>query len=127
MEIVAKGRFLPTFKELISITATFLMAAFAWIFFRAVDLSHAFDFIAEMCSPTLFTIPEFPKIGKAMLILGLTGIFMLVEWIGRENQYAIAALGLKWPRILRWGMYYLIIIAIFIFAGEEQEFIYFQF
>ena len=127
MEIVAKGRFLPTFKELISITATFLMAAFAWIFFRAVDLSHAFDFIAEMCSPTLFAIPEFPKIGKAMLILGLTGIFMLVEWIGRENQYAIAALGLKWPRILRWGMYYLIMIAIFIFAGEEQEFIYFQF
>ncbi|MFM7766328.1 MAG: MBOAT family O-acyltransferase, partial [Bacteroidota bacterium] len=115
MEIVAKGRLLPTFKELMSITATFLMAAFAWIFFRAVDLSHAFDFISEMCSPSLFSFPEFPKFWKAIMILCLVGIFMFIEWVGRENQYAIATLGIKWPRLLRWGMYYLIIIAIFVF------------
>ncbi len=127
MEIVAKGKFCPNFKELFSIITTFLMAAFAWIFFRAVDLSHAFDFISEMCSSTLFSLPEFPKFWKAIVVLCLTGIFMFVEWVGRENQYAIANLGLKWPRLLRWGMYYLIIIAIFVFAGEEQEFIYFQF
>ncbi|MFM2190656.1 MAG: hypothetical protein RL491_1042 [Bacteroidota bacterium] len=127
MDIVAKGRFLPSLKETFSIITTFLMAAFAWIFFRAVDLNHAFDFISEMFSASLLSLPEFPKFWKAVMVLCLTVIFMLVEWIGRENHYAISTLGLKWPRLLRWGMYYLIIIAIFVFAGEEQEFIYFQF
>jgi hypothetical protein len=80
-----------------------------------------------MFSASLFSLPEFPKFWKAVMVLCLTVIFMLVEWIGRENHYAISTFGLKWPRLLRWGMYYLIIIAIFVFAGEEQEFIYFQF
>ncbi len=52
---------------------------------------------------------------------------MVIEWLGREQQYAIAKLGLKWKSPLRYAMYYAIIIAIFWFAGKDQQFIYFQF
>jgi hypothetical protein len=52
---------------------------------------------------------------------------MIIEWFGRENQYAIEKLGIKWKRHFRWAIYYMIIIIIFWFAGKEQQFIYFQF
>ena len=54
-------------------------------------------------------------------------IFVIIEWFGREEQYAIAKTGLKWPKILRWTLYYAIVIAIFEFRGLSQQFIYFQF
>ena len=50
-----------------------------------------------------------------------------VEWIGRQEEFVIASLGLKWPSWMRHTMYYAIIIAIFWFGGHEQQFIYFQF
>jgi hypothetical protein len=53
--------------------------------------------------------------------------FVLMEWLGREHQYAIAHLGLKWKRPVRWAMYYTVVIIIFWFGGSQQEFIYFQF
>ena len=52
---------------------------------------------------------------------------MIIEWIGREENYAIANLGLKWKRPIRYAMYYALIMAIFWFGGKEQQFIYFQF
>jgi len=64
---------------------------------------------------------------RALMIIFLTGIFFLIEWLGREGQYAIANLGLKWKRPIRYAMYYAIVIAIFWFGGNKQQFIYFQF
>jgi hypothetical protein len=60
-------------------------------------------------------------------LLLLICLFIIIEWFGREQQYAIAHFGSKWPRPLRWVIYYSIIIAIFYFAGEKQQFIYFKF
>jgi hypothetical protein len=54
-------------------------------------------------------------------------LFVLIEWSGREQQFAIARIDLKLPTVLRWGFYYLLLIAIFYFAGPQQPFIYFQF
>ena len=127
LDIVAKGKYLPTIKEFLAIGLTFGLTVFAWIFFRAANVTHAFSFISEIFSSSLFTIPHFPGIGKAVSIIFLTGLFIIIEWLGREQQYAIAHLGIKWHRPVRWAMYYAIIIAIYSFAGSEQQFIYFQF
>ncbi len=43
--IVAEGRILPTWREIIQLTSTFSLAVFAWIFFRAESLEHAFKYI----------------------------------------------------------------------------------
>lgn len=127
LDIVAKGRYLPTVKEFLAIGLTFSLTVFAWIFFRAASVTHAFSYIFEIFSSSLLTLPDFPGIGKAVSIVFLTGIFLIVEWLGREQQYAIAQLGIKWFILVRWAMYYAIILAIFFFAGSEQQFIYFQF
>jgi len=65
--------------------------------------------------------------GRALTTIILVAIFVLVEWKGREGQYAISNLGIKWKRPIRYAMYYSIIIAIIWFGGKEQQFIYFQF
>lgn len=129
LDIVAKGRILPSLKEFSSICVTFMLTVIAWIFFRSADVSHALKYISEMFSPSLFTMPEYAEIGGARMlsVVVLTGAFLIVEWLGREQQYAIAHLGLKWKPFYRYSFYYVIIYAIVFFGGKEQEFIYFQF
>lgn len=123
LEIVAKGRYLPNLKDLFSIAITFGLTVFAWIFFRAENLNHAMQYISKMFSSSLFSVPTI----KPKLLFLLISLFILTEWFGREQQYAIANLGLKWKKPFRYAMYYAIIIAIFWFGGKEFQFIYFQF
>ncbi|MFT6843585.1 MAG: alginate O-acetyltransferase complex protein AlgI [Psychroserpens sp.] len=127
LETVAQGKFFPSIRELSLMLLTFSLTVFAWIFFRANNIGHAISYISEILSSSLFSIPKFAGIGKALTTIILVAIFVLVEWKGREGQYAIAHLGIKWKRPLRYIMYYAIIIAIFWFGGKEQQFIYFQF
>ncbi len=123
LEIVSKGKMLPTFKELFQMLITFGLVVFAWIFFRAENIKHAFQYISDIFSESLFTIPTIKPLYLILIIM----IFMIIEWLGREEQYAIEKLGLRWKKPLRYAMYYTIIITIFWFMGKEQQFIYFQF
>lgn len=123
IEIVAQGSYLPTFREMGSMMITFWLTVLAWVFFRAENLSHAFSYLNEIFSPTLFVVPDLS--GMKMIIL-ITFGFLIFEWIGREKEFALAVVE-QWKRPIRYLIYYLIIIAIFLFTGEQQEFIYFQF
>lgn len=131
IDIVAKGRQWPSIKEFSQIIITFHLTVFAWIFFRAESIHHATNYISGIFSSSIFSIPQFEKTKQAYIILALIGIFVLIEWFGREEQYAIAKLGHNWKRPLRYAFYYAIIITIFIkiflFSGQDQQFIYFQF
>ena len=123
LETVAQGKLFPNFKELSFMFLTFGLTVFAWIFFRAENVGHAFSYISEIFSGSLFTIPEIiPRILILIIVF-----FVLIEWNGREEQFAIQKLGIKWNCPLRYAMYYAIIIALFWFGGREQQFIYFQF
>jgi len=123
--IVAEGKIFPTFREFTSMGITFLLTLFAWIFFRANSIDHAFSIISEIFSGSFFSPIELPK--EFLVAVGLIVLFMMIEWLGRANQYAIAKLGPGWPKGLRWAIYYSIMLAIFLFAGNGQDFIYFQF
>ena len=127
LETVAQGNLLPTIKEFFQMTITFTLAVFAWIFFRAENITHALSYISGIFSKSLFSIPTITPHFPVLIIIILIIIFTIIEWLGREQQYAIAMLGTKWKSSLRYTMYYAIIIAIFWFAGKDQQFIYFQF
>jgi alginate O-acetyltransferase complex protein AlgI len=123
LEIVAKGRILPTLGEFLAIIGTFCLTVFAWIFFRSANVSSALNYILEIFSAPLFvTSTVVPKLFLMLLV-----IFIIIEWYGRENSYAIEQMGLKWARVIRWSMYYIMVLAILYAAGPEQQFIYFQF
>lgn len=121
--IVAEGKMLPSLSDVFHIGTTFILTVFAWIFFRANSVTHAITYIKDIFKPSLLTMPTiFPK-----PIFALVFFFIIIEWIGREHQYALAKFGFKWPKIVRWSFYYFLIVLIFLFMGKEQEFIYFQF
>ena len=127
LEIVAEGKILPSVREIGQMAATFGLTVLAWIFFRAESITHALSYLGEIFSRSLFTVPKFFGMKHALLTAGLIAIFSIIEWLGREGRYAIEDLGSRWKRPVRWGFYYLILVVIYIFAGEQQEFIYFQF
>jgi hypothetical protein len=124
LDIVAKGKYLPTLKEFFSIGITFCLTVIAWIFFRAENVTHALKYLSKIFSTSLFTMPTITGSGSLGIIMVL---FLIIEWFGREEQFAIANFGIRWKRPLRYSMYYAIIIAILWFGGKEQQFIYFQF
>lgn len=125
--IAAEGRTLPTWKELGSILLTFALTVFAWIFFRADSLSHAFSYIGGIFSRSLFTLPVLADENRAIITAALIVIFTIIEWLGREENFALAKLGKTWKWPARWILYYGIILVIYFLGGAQQEFIYFQF
>jgi len=128
IEIVAQGKYLPNIKDFFQIALTFGLTVLAWIFFRANNLEHAFDYIQQIFSGIIQHPGAFLVVWKPYkTIIVLIAFFLIIEWIGREQQYAIEKIGLKWYKPLRWAVYYCIVLSIFYFAGKEQQFIYFQF
>lgn len=122
---VAEGKLIPSLKDILRMGTTFILTVFTWIFFRAENLTHAYQYIVDLFSPKLFSQPEvFPKFLFILIFL-----FIGIEWIGRENQFAIEKTGDKWPRPLRWSFYGITISCIYLFGNfsESIEFIYFQF
>ncbi len=132
MEIVAKGRLLPTVTELMQMMVTFSLTVFAWIFFRAESITHATQYIQNMFAG-LFSKAGY--VNTLNFIVWKTGLvipvfliaFIIIEWVGREEQYAIATLGMKWHKIFRWFFYVLLATLIMLYFGSKEEFIYFQF
>ncbi len=125
LEIVAQGRFIPSIKEIFAMMITFAMAVFGWIFFRANNMTHAMSYIKNMFSKDLFSKPNLPEL--ASVTLYFIAIMFIIEWFGREQNYALERLGQKWFTPLRWLFYSFLIVCVIIFSGKEQEFIYFQF
>jgi hypothetical protein len=95
----------------------------AWVFFRSSSIHQANLFIAGIFSSSLFSFPQvLPK--KVILI---TILFILAEWLQRNKQYALQVENVKY-RIVRWGIYYGIIVLIFLSLGDSQQsFIYSKF
>lgn len=123
IDIVAQGKHLPSLRELRAIAITFGLTVFAWIFFRAENLTHALSYIGRMFSGVGYSTPL--KVQGDIIFLLVA--FVVVEWVGRQEQYAIARLGLTWKQPLRYAFYFGIIVSLFWFGGKEQQFIYFNF
>ena len=123
LEIVALYKILPSIREFFAMGITFCLTVFAWIFFRANSIAHAVTYVKDIFTSSLFKIPE---IRPTYLIL-LIFVFMVIEWMGRNQKYGIETFLFNKPRSIRWGFYMIIIASVFIFSNRQQEFIYFQF
>jgi alginate O-acetyltransferase complex protein AlgI len=122
-DIVAQGRLLPNIREIFQIGFTFFITMIAWVFFRSESIYEALNYLNGIFSVSLFSLPEiFPK--KTILFI----VFLLLaEWFQRKKQHALQFGKTTFPKAIRWGLYYSIIIIIYKFGGSQQEFIYFQF
>jgi D-alanyl-lipoteichoic acid acyltransferase DltB (MBOAT superfamily) len=119
---ISEKNIFPSISEFIQISTTFLLTVFAWIFFRANSISDAFLYYKKMFSD-FFALPsELPSISISILLL----IFIIIEWMQRDKEHGLE-LSERMPSVLKWTFYILLIIAIDLFGGSQQQFIYFQF
>lgn len=127
-EVVAQGSIWPKAGEVLRMLATFLLSTLGWVFFRAQNVGHAMQYISGIFSKTLFQFPHLEMSRLfALQVLVMIVLFVLIEWRGRVNQYAIEKTGHQRKRWIRRGFYIALVLCIFMFLGQEQEFIYFQF
>jgi len=117
--VVAENHFFPSLRETAQMTFTFALTLFAWIFFRAESIAHAFSFIGHMASSSWLTA-DFTKGLKYAAAL------LVIEWLQRNKLHALQLDNV--PLVFRWAAYYTVVIAILMFSNTGQvTFIYFQF
>lgn len=121
--VVAENARIPSFREFSNMIFTFLLTVLAWIFFRANNVKHAWDILQEIFSTSFFNKPQTLPIILFLFI----AFFVLVEWLGRRNQYGIEKFLLKKSLGIRWVFYLFIVFCIIGNISNEQDFIYFQF
>ncbi|QHT71078.1 MBOAT family protein [Rhodocytophaga rosea] len=123
LNIAAEGKLLPSAKEVFQMATTFLLTCIAWVFFRAANISQAFNYLQEMFSWSLFTLPsqEYLKYMPWILVL------VLIEWIQREKAHPLTIE--TTPVLVRWSAYFLVFFIVFknFFTNNANDFIYFQF
>ncbi len=123
LNVIAENSIFPTLKELVQMLITFGLTVFAWIFFRAENITHAYHYICGIFTKSLFEMPSvFPRMTILLIIC-----FMLVEWLGREDQFAIQRIISKRNIVFRYLFYLVLLFSLILFGGSEQNFIYFQF
>ena len=120
---IAHNRYLPGLREGAGMLLTFVLTTLAWVFFRAENLSHAMEYFGNMASVSLISFPQ--MLPKQLLVLIM--FLLVIEWLGRHDQYALEKRCAKWPKWVRLGFYYILIGLIFFMGRSEQDFIYFQF
>ena len=128
LEVVAVDSFLPSFKEFLLMSFTFIVTIFTWIVFRAENIGHAVQYISDLFkNPGSFLLLS--NYFKYASVLNLIIVFIVIEWLGRRQQYAIEGINVIKQPVLRWLIY--LTLAFFILyqfsTSTPQEFIYFVF
>ena len=128
LEIVARGRILPSIRDFFRMLLTFVLTLLAWVFFRARTVSDAIAYLSGIFSSSLWDFPEFKDVAPGIVTLLLILFMQTIEWHGREHPFALARLGLKWKRPFRWLFYAFILFLIGMYMKTKDiPFIYFQF
>ncbi len=120
---VAEGKILPSIKDLYNMSTTFILVALALVVFRADNIEHAYAYLSKVFSLSVINYPELLPIKTILFLIG----FIIIEWLGRKEEYGIEKVFNVFAKPIRWGIYYIFIFIIFYFSGQNQDFIYFQF
>ena len=102
-----------TWRDIPRMLLTFVLVVIGWILFRSPDMGSCVDYLAGIGHSSILSLPFVEN----ALHLAVTGIAILVM------------LGMEWRRQLpnRWWMYFALTLAIWWFAGQDMDFLYFQF
>jgi alginate O-acetyltransferase complex protein AlgI len=129
------------FKSILNISITFILVAFAWIFFRANSISDAFYIIAKIPDSihdlivtintkkiafwNIWGLPQ-GSLNQFLLCFLLIAFLNIAETL--HARYNLISLLKKQAIYVRWAIYYTGIISIYLLGVyEERQFIYFQF
>ena len=100
-------------NDIPKMVGTFLLVMVGWILFRSPDMLCFVDYLSGIWDSSLLSMPFVEN----ALHLAVTGVAIFVMLL------------MEWRKQLpnRWWMYYALTLAIWWFAGQDIDFIYFQF
>ena len=102
-----------TWRDVPKMLGTFLLVVVGWILFRSPDIVCFIDYLSGICDRSVLSMP-FVENAFHLSATGIAIVLMLT---------------MEWRRQLpnRWWMYFALTLAIWWFAGQDVDFIYFQF
>lgn len=109
---------LPTISNWLKMLLTFTLVVFGMLIFRCTTVNQ---FAHELGTLRygLFSIPDIGTVTNWFFVF----VLFLVEWVQRDKDH-----GLEMSRIqskpLRWGIYFVLVLVIFLYGGETTSFIY---
>ncbi len=126
-KIVAENQILPSIKEFIQMSVTFVLVLIGWIIFRSDSILDAFSYISGLFSASLFSKPD--VYNTLNFIFGCFGILIMLtfEWVHRSKEFGLDFYKTKLGKSVRIGIYLFLSLVILYYGGEGQTFIYFQF
>ena len=92
---------------------TFVLVVIGWIFFRASDMASCWDYFSGIWQLSLFTLPVVENALLLWTTIAAIIVMLIIEWTKQLPN--------------RWWLYYGLLVAIWWFAGQDVDFIYFQF
>ncbi len=122
MNEISMHTWLPSVREFVQMTITFLLVVIGWILFRAENINHAFSYIRCLCDESLFTIPGY----KEPITLIMIMIMIIVEWINRKEEHGLTLNRIN-SVVVRYVIYWSLILIVYFYQGKQEAFIYFQF
>ena len=122
-----KDEHTPVLRELPQILCTFVLVTIGWTMFRSNSITDGIGYLGR-----LFTLV--PSIHLSDLTMGKAAsmwcfCLVVIEWMTRDRRYALEqpSSGILRHTTVRWLLYYVLFFIIFLFHGQSQTFIYFQF
>jgi len=130
--IVANKSSYPTLKEVFQMGLTFFLTVIAWIIFRAENIGHAYGYLKHMLITNFLKHPGqiiflYSELVKYKMVFIFIVLLTVVEWFQRDKKHGLEITDYNFPKVVSWGVYLIIIILTYLFAGNQQSFIYFQF
>lgn len=118
---------LPKFRQLVNMLFTGSCFASTFVLFRSVGLEQGLNYYQGLFSASIISKPIVGDFTGAMTTIVLIGVFLIIEWLGRDKKFAIESMHSN-HRLLRWLSYIvLVFVTMYFGAFDEVDFIYFQF
>ncbi|OZV69101.1 membrane-bound O-acyltransferase family protein [Winogradskyella aurantia] len=124
--VIAENSWLPSVKEILQVTLTFVLVTFSRIFFRSPSITDAFAYIKQISADFNYESYVHPMGYRMLDFYVLIGIFVCYEYIIRKDERNPFNSKYLFVRLL---IYALVILSILLFYddGVNRSFIYFQF
>lgn len=119
--LIAEGRILPTWKELGQMLTTFVLVTVGRIMSRSENITNAFDYTRR-----IFTHWNNPFTHNVLITIVYIAIMLVIEWIQRDKDHALDLSGIQ-SHLIKYTIYYALIILMILAYNSSENFIYFQF
>ena len=131
-DVVAQYGIFPSAKEIWQMAATFALATFAWIFFRAEGMPHALGYIKQIAVDAAQHPAQFLHLPSGKMAFVYILPLLVMDWYLRRSERSLRLpfgnMSPAFVRVSHAAVYWALLLAlVWNLSYSENTFIYFQF